>query len=62
MELPQLETLPEVMQVDLVVYCTPRFPDSDFPPDRAPSCLTEKRSHPASGPANTEGWVGRLNP
>ena len=37
-------------------------PDSDSPPDRAPSCLTEKRSHPASGPANTESWVRRFNP
>ena len=37
-------------------------PDSDSPPDRASSCLTEKRSHPASGPANTESWVRRFNP
>ena len=37
-------------------------PDSDSPPDRAPSCLTEKRFHPASGPANTESWVMRFIP
>ena len=37
-------------------------PDSDSPPDRAPSCLTEKRFHPASGRANTESWVRRFNP
>ena len=36
--------------------------DSDSPPDRAPSCLTEKRFHPALGPANTESWVRRFNP
>ena len=36
--------------------------DSDSSPDRAPSCLTEKRSHPASGPANTESWVRLFNP
>ena len=30
-------------------------PGSDSPPDRTPSCLTENRSHPASGPANTVG-------
>ena len=37
-------------------------PDSDFPPDRGPSCLTEKRFHSASGPANTESWVRRFTP
>ena len=37
-------------------------PDSDSPPERAPSCLTENRSHPASGSANTESWVRRFNP
>ena len=37
-------------------------PDNDSPPDRAPSCSTENRSHPASGPANTESWVRRFNP
>ena len=37
-------------------------PYSNSPPDRAPSCLTEKRPHPASGPANTESWVTGLNP
>ena len=37
-------------------------PDSDSSPDRAPSCLTEKRSYLASSPANTESWVRRFNP
>ena len=37
-------------------------PDSGFPPKRAPSCLTKKRSHAASVPANTESWAERFNP
>ena len=32
MELPQLETLSQVMQVALVVYRTPRFPIAILPP------------------------------
>ena len=31
-ELPQLETLPQVIQVALVVYRTPRFPIVILPP------------------------------
>ena len=31
-ELPQLETFPQVMQVALVVYRTLRFPIAIFPP------------------------------